>query len=396
MTPHHDPFQAFMPYPPCAVPHAAQGPLQGLSVAVKDLFDVAGYPTSAGQPHMLALSGIKTRTAPWVQQFLEAGAQFVGKTVTDELAFSLNGQNAHFGSPLNGADPLRLSGGSSSGSASAVANGVCDFALGSDTGGSVRAPASHNGLFGLRPTHGRFDMTGSHALAPSLDVPGWFARDMGVFARVSQVALSEPIAAKPVRLVLGQEFWGLLSPQVQVALQPALDVLARTLGKIEQASVLNMSFDDLTLAFRQTQGWEAWQVNGDFIRRHKPVLGPGVAQRFEWSSQVTHDQYQHAQTVRASLKTHLAQVLSSDTVLVLPTMPDCAPLISQTDAELENYRAASLKLLSLAGLTGCPQISLPLVQHQGIPLGISLLGPANTDALLVGLAEQVAKVARVS
>jgi len=396
MTQHQDPFQAFMPYPPCAVPHAAQGPLQGLSVAVKDLFDVAGYPTSAGQPHMLALSGIKTHTAPWVQQFLEAGAQFVGKTVTDELAFSLNGQNAHFGSPLNGADPLRLSGGSSSGSASAVANGMCDFALGSDTGGSVRAPASHNGLFGLRPTHGRFDMTGSHALAPSLDVPGWFARDIGVFARVSQVALSEPIAAKPVRLVMGQEFWGLLSPQVQAALQPALDVLARTLGKIEQASVLNMSFDDLTLAFRQTQGWEAWQVNGDFIRRHKPVLGPGVAQRFEWSSQVTHDQYQHAQTVRASLKTHLAQVLSSDTVLVLPTMPDCAPLISQTDAELDNYRAASLKLLSLAGLTGCPQISLPLVQHQGIPLGISLLGPANADALLVGLAEQVAKVARVS
>ena len=382
--------------PQTAVPHAAQGPLQGLSVAVKELFDVAGYPTSAGQPHMLALSGIKTHTAPWVQQFLEAGAQFVGKTVTDELAFSLNGQNAHFGSPLNGADPLRLSGGSSSGSASAVANGVCDFALGSDTGGSVRAPASHNGLFGLRPTHGRFDMTGSHALAPSLDVPGWFARDMGVFARVSQVALLEPIAAKPVRLVLGQEFWGLLSPQVQAALQPALDVLARTLGKIEQASVLSMSFDDLTLAFRQTQGWEAWQVNGDFIRRHKPVLGPGVAQRFEWSSQVTHDQYQHAQTVRASLKAHLAQVLSSDTVLVLPTMPDCAPLISQTDAELENYRAASLKLLSLAGLTGCPQISLPLVQHQGIPLGISLLGPANADALLVGLAEQVAKVARVS
>jgi amidase len=197
-------------------------------------------------------------------------------------------------------------------------------------------------------------------------------------------------------LVLGQEFWDLLSPQVQAALQPALDALARTLGKIEHASVLNMSFDDLTLAFRQTQGWEAWQVNGEFIRRHKPVLGPGVAQRFEWSSQVTHAQYQHAQTVRASLKSQVAQVLSSDTVLVLPTMPDCAPLISQTDAELENYRAASLKLLSLAGLTGCPQISLPLVEHQGVPLGISLLGPANADAVLVGLAEQVAKVARVS
>ena len=389
MNHHPDPSQAFMPYPPCAVMHAAQGPLQGLSFAVKDLFDVAGYPTSAGQPHMLALSGIKTHTAPWVQQFLEAGAQFIGKTVTDELAFSLNGQNVHFGNPLNGADPLRLSGGSSSGSASAVAHGVCDFALGTDTGGSIRAPASHNGLFGLRPTHGRFEMAGSHALAPSLDAPGWFARDIRVFTQVSQVVLSEPISAQPVRLILAQEFWDLLTPQVQAALQPALDALERSLGTIERASVLNMSFDDLTLAFRQTQGWEAWQVNGEFIRRHKPMLGPGVAQRFDWSSQVTHDQYQQAQTVRASLKQHLTQVMSPDTVLVLPTMPDCAPLISQTDAELENYRAASLKLLSLAGLTGCPQISVPLVQHQGAPLGISLLGSANRDALLVSLAQQV-------
>jgi amidase len=229
-----------------------------------------------------------------------------------------------------------------------------------------------------------------------LDAPGWFARDIDTFTRVSQVVLAEPIAAKPVRLVLGQELWGLLTPQVQAALQPALAILERQLGKIEHASVLNMSFDELTLAFRQTQGWEAWQVNGDFIRRHQPMLGPGVAQRFEWSSQVTHDQYQHAHTVRTSLKQHLAQVLSSDTVLVLPTMPDCAPLISQTDAELEDYRAASLKLLSVAGLTGCPQINLPLVQHQGVPLGISLLGATHTDALLLGLAQQVAKVARVS
>ena len=389
MTNIKDQIQAFMPYPDAPVLHAAHGPLQGLSFAVKDLFDVAGYPTSAGQPHMLALSGIKTQTAPFVQQFLEAGAQFIGKTVTDELAFSLNGQNAHFGAPVNGADPLRLSGGSSSGSASAVAHGVCDFALGTDTGGSVRAPASHNGLFGLRPTHGRFDMAGSHALAPSLDAPGWFARDMGVFKRVSELVLSESVSAKPVRLILAQELWALLTPDVQAALQPALDALTRALGKIEHASVLNVSFDELTMAFRQTQGWEAWQVNGDFIRRYKPMLGPGVAQRFEWSSQVTASQYQHAQAVRDSLKQHLTHILSADAVLVLPTMPDCAPLISQTDAELENYRAASLKLLSIAGLCGFPQISLPLVQRQGAPLGISLLGLPHRDALLVGLAEKV-------
>ena len=113
-----DDSRAFMPYPDAAVPHAADGPLAGLSFAVKDLYDVAGYPTSGGQPFVLAMSGIKTTTAPTVQRLLDAGARFAGKTVTDELAFSMNGQNAHFGAPVNGAAPERISGGSSSGSAS--------------------------------------------------------------------------------------------------------------------------------------------------------------------------------------------------------------------------------------------------------------------------------------
>ena len=155
-----DTAHAFMPYPPAPVPHAGTGPLAGLTFAVKDLFDVAGYPTSGGQPLLLAMSGIKTRTAPTVQRLLDAGARFVGKTVTDELAFSMNGNNAHFGAPLNGAAPDRISGGSSSGSASAVSSRLADFALGTDTGGSVRAPASHCGLVGLRPTHGRVSLSG--------------------------------------------------------------------------------------------------------------------------------------------------------------------------------------------------------------------------------------------
>ena len=154
----HDPTHAFMPYPATPVPHAGAGPLSGLSFAVKDLFHVGGYPTSGGQPLMLALSGVMDRTAPTVQRLLDAGARFAGKTITDELAFSMNGQNAHFGSPINGAAPDRITGGSSSGSASAVSNGMCDFALGTDTGGSVRAPASHCGLVGLRPTHGRISL----------------------------------------------------------------------------------------------------------------------------------------------------------------------------------------------------------------------------------------------
>src|ERR1035437_900597 len=187
--PLHDPAHAFIPYPDVKVPSAATGPLADLRFGVKDLFDVAGYPTGGGSPTVLAMSGIKTRTAPTVQKLLDAGARFVGKTVTDELAFSMNGNNAHFGAPINGAAADRITGGSSSGSASAVSSGMCDFALGTDTGGSVRAPANHCGLYGLRPTHGRISLQGAMDLAPSLDSCGWFARDVQTFARVADVLL---------------------------------------------------------------------------------------------------------------------------------------------------------------------------------------------------------------
>ena len=133
---------AYMPYPEVKVDSASNGVLSGLTFTVKDMFDVKGYPTSAGSPTMLALSGIKQQTAPAVKEFLDAGAIFDGKVVTDELAFSVIGDNLHFGAPINGAAPDRYAGGSSSGSASSVSCGLCDFSLGTDSGGSVRGPAS--------------------------------------------------------------------------------------------------------------------------------------------------------------------------------------------------------------------------------------------------------------
>ena len=195
-----DPVHAFLPYPAVPVAHAGSGPLSGLTLAVKDIFDVAGYPTGCGQPHKLALSGIKTETAPVVQRLLQAGACFVGKTHTVELAFSLTGVNTHFGTQLNPAAPLRLPGGSSSGSAAAVAANLCDIGLGSDTGGSVRVPASYCGLFGIRPTHGRLSMDRSMPLAPSLDTVGWMARDSETFLQVSQTLLEpdpHPLPQQP-------------------------------------------------------------------------------------------------------------------------------------------------------------------------------------------------------
>lgn len=392
MPPITDTAHAFVPYPDAPVPHALTGPLAGLSFAAKDLFDVAGYPTGGGQPFVLAMSGIKTRTAPAVQALLDAGARFVGKTVTDELAFSMNGNNAHFGAPVNGAAPDRIAGGSSSGSASAVSNRLCDVALGTDTGGSVRAPANHCGLYGIRPTHGRISLDGVLDLAPSLDTCGWFARDSASFARVADVLLGPDAAALPerVRLLRPSDLWDLIAAEVAAAQAAPLASVEAVLGAAQPTRVVLDDLDAMYWHFRHIQGREAWLTDGPLIERFKPPLGPGVAERFEWSKGVTDEQFASGTAYRARFVAHLAALLGNDGVLVLPTLPDIAPRCSNDVATLERYRNRSIQLLCVAGLSGFPQLSMPLGQRLGAPLGLSLLGPAGSDRSLVSLAERIA------
>ncbi len=390
--PLHDPAHAFVPYPDVPVRHAATGPLSGLYFGVKDLFDIAGYPTGGGNPLLLALSGIKTQTAPTVQKLLDAGAALAGKTVTDELAFSMNGNNAHFGAPINGNAPERITGGSSSGSASAVSSRLCDFALGTDTGGSVRAPASHCGLYGIRPTHGRVSLESALALCHSFDTCGWFARDAHTFARVADVLMAPdttPLPARP-RLLMPSDVWGLVDSAVRPAWDGALQQITQLLGSAQDCKAVLDSFDAMYWSFRYIQGREAWMTDGAFISRYAPVLGPGVKERFDWSSKVTDAQVQEAEQFRARFRQHLADLLGSDGVLVMPTMPDIAPLRSADEASLEVYRNQAVQMLCLAGLAGFPQISLPLASRDGAPLGISLLGPAGTDRSLIAIAQQLA------
>jgi amidase len=386
-----NPARAFLPYPPAPVAHAATGPLAGLDFAVKDLFDVAGYPTGGGNPLLLAMSGIKDRTAPAVQALLDAGARFVGKTHTDELAFSMNGRNAHFGTPVNGAAPERIPGGSSSGSAAAVSNALCDFALGTDTGGSVRAPASHCGLLGIRPTHGRISLAGCLDLAPGFDSCGFFARDAGTFGRVADVLLGGDAAPLPARarLLRPDDVWALVEPEVAAALAPALARVEAALGPAGPCAAAFDSFDAMYWSFRRLQGREAWTVDGPFIERFAPPLGPGVAERFAWSRQVTDAEAGDAARFRDAFRRHLSDLLGDDGVLIMPTMPDVAPLLAADEGELEAYRNAAIRMLCIAGLAGFPQVSLPLARRLGAPLGISLLGPAQSDRSLVALAAAV-------
>lgn len=387
-----DPARAFVPYPAVELAHAQSGPLIGLTFAVKDLFDVAGYPTGGGSPHVLATSAVKMQTAPTVQKLLDAGARFVGKTHTDELAFSLNGQNAHFGTPVNGAAPDRLPGGSSSGSASAVSNGLCDFALGTDTGGSVRAPASHCGLFGIRLTHGRLSLDGALGLAPSFDTCGFFARDGETFARVGDVLLGDDPAPlpDPPRLLLAAGAFAALDSDVRGALAPIVKRIEDLLGQAKVVEPAPEGVETLARAFRVLQGREAWRLHGPLIERYRPPLGPGVAERFAFAKSVTDEQVAEAEAVRARFRGRFAGFLGRDGVLILPTMPDAAPLLDESEAALDAYHGRALRLLCLSGLSGVPQVTMPLASRLGAPLGLSILGPAGSDHSLVWLADRIA------
>lgn len=387
----HDPAHAFVPYPAAEVTHAATGPLSGLTFAAKDLFNVVGYPTGGGSPIVLARSGIKSCNAATVQKLLDAGAKFVGKTITDELAFSMNGQNAHFGSPINGAAPDRITGGSSSGSASAVSNKLCDFALGTDTGGSVRAPANHCGLYGIRPTHGRVSLQGALDLSPSYDTCGFFTRDVSTYARVADVLIGEDAKPLPkkIRLLMPTDVWGLLSPIVAQALQSAQDRVTKICGAVSPCEATLDSFDAMYWNFRYIQGREAWMTDGALIEAFAIPLGPGVKERFEWSKNVTDAQVSAAQAFRLRYSAYLRGLLGDDGVLVMPSMPDIAPLVASAESSLQTYRDAAIKMLSISGLSGFPQLSMPLATREGAPLGLSLLGPAGSDRSLIRIAETI-------
>src|SRR5712671_6604929 len=222
----NDDIGAFVPGPRVRIEGRTGGPLAGLTFAAKDLFDVAGVPTGGGNHDWPTGRPLPSRHSWAVQTLLDAGATLIGKTITDEVSLGILGENAFDGTPVNVRAPGRVPGGSSSGSAAAVAAGICDTALGTDTGGSVRVPASFCSLYGIRPTHGRLDVSGMMRQAPTSDTTGWFARDRETFARVSAVMLGEAIPEMlPTRLVVATDAFALAEPETAAALQPLVEKL---------------------------------------------------------------------------------------------------------------------------------------------------------------------------
>ena len=389
----NDAVNAFLDYGEVEVPSAAEGPLKDLTFAVKDIFDVAGYPTGGGSPIMAAESPIRRKNAPIVQKMLDAGALFVGKTQTDELTFSMNGQNKHYPEPINPRAEGRITGGSSSGSAAAVAARLCDFSIGSDTGGSVRTPASYCGLWGIRPTHGRVDNSRAMPLAPSFDTVGYFADDPEIFGRVAPVFLGEDEGTFALTRLMRAEdaFVQLVSDSEASALEEAEGKAVDLLGDATTATVAPEGLDHWYWTFRRLQAVEAWKAHGKWIEEHDPDMTPGVRERFEFGKTLDAAERREAQKNRRAQRARVRKLLGDDGVLMLPTVPAIAPKRDLAGEELQAYRERALSILCIAGLAGLPQISMPLADLDGCPLGLSLIGPSGSDRALVTLALSIAK-----
>ncbi len=292
------------------------------------------------------------------------------------------GRNSHYPFPINPAAPDRVTGGSSNGSAAAVAAGLCDFAIGSDTGGSIRAPASFCGLFGLRPTHGVIPLDHAYGLAPSFDTFGWFSRDAETYVRVAEVALpqdssalggtlAEPAFAAPLLMPEARTQWDRIRAALDLD-QDDVPALADVQGNY--------------MIFRRLQAYEAWAVHGDFVSDPANRVAPEIEARFRFGEHISCGDATADTKKRSALRDDLAAYLARGKVLVLPTVPGPAPLAKADPDALQAYREQALCLLCISGLTGFPQMTVPAGTVEGAPFGLSVIGPKGSDRALIDLA----------
>lgn len=353
------------------------GPLDGESVAVKDLYAVQGQQIGAGNPAWLAGARTEPVHARAVELLLEAGASVRGIARTDEFAYSLAGTNAHYGTPPNPKAPLRISGGSTSGSASAVSLGHASIGLGTDTGGSIRVPASYQGLYGIRTTHGAASTYALLPLSRSFDTVGWVTRSAELLQRVGEALLPPSPRGPASELVSVPGLTAIAGDEVALV----VDRYAAEHGAMRESWDLS-DLPAWLQAFQTLQAWEAWQERGAWLAPRLDELGADVRGRFEAASLIDDDRAAAARGLVGEAGTRIRELLG-DRVLVLPSAASVAPLIGEG---LDAIRTATMSLTCLAGLAGLPALSIPGSTRSGAPVGVGLLAARGRDRDLLGLA----------
>jgi len=379
-----DPFGALLDEAFAPVHGAPTGPLAGATFVAKDLFAVLGRVTGAGQPTWAATHGPADHHAPAVQRLLDAGGTLMGRAHAAEMAYSLSGRDSPYGMPVNPTAPGHDPGGSSSGCAAAVAGGLADLGLGSDTLGSIRVPASYCGLFGWRPTHGLVPLDGVHPLAASLDTVGLLARDPGLLRVAAGVLAAAPLdATASVRVLVAVEAFALLDP----ASADALLQVVHGFGPTDSVDLApdGRSLTELTLVVRDVQGPEFARAHRAWIQEARPAFGPGVGARIAHALQVTPEAHAAAVDVREELGEHLAAVLRPGDVVLAPAAGR-PPRRGAGEAEVAEARRVAAALSVVASLAGLPTVTIPAVVVDGTPVGLSLIGPPGDDGPLLSRA----------
>lgn len=366
------------------------GRLHGRTAAIKDLYAVAGQPTGAGVAAWLAEQRPAVANAAVVGALLDAGIDITGITRTDQFAFSMAGQNADYGTPPNAAAPGRIPGGSSSGSASAVAHGQVDLALGTDTGGSVRVPASYQSIFGIRTTHDLVDRSGVLDLAPSFDTVGWFARDAGLLFDVGQVLI--PLGGRRSlevgRVLVAPALLNSCEPEIAETTEQVAERTAEILElDVQRWELTDDRLDEWLAAFRTVQSYEAWQLRGEWISSHPGALAPEVEGRFRMGRDASEEQVALARGVVEQARGELRELIM-DAVLVQPAASSVPPPTDQPML-VDQVRTFTLRQTCIAGLGGLPAVSAPGLGTGPLPYNICFVAAPGTDLDLIELAGRI-------
>lgn len=351
-----------------------EGPLSGYTFAVKDVFAVEGEINSAGNPDWLKTHDVSLKTAPVIELLLKQGATLKGLTHTDELMYSLNGENIHYGTPPNPLNKEHIPGGSSSGSASAAIER--DFTLGTDTGGSIRVPASYCGLFGIRPTHHVISLEGVIPLAPSFDTVGWMSTSSRVLKEVGDVLLQDEII-EFTHIYKDEQAWSYVDSFDRKILESALSNLTVVI------KALTEPLSQWATLFRTIQGIEVWKTHGEWVRTVKPTFAPAIQERFQWASTLDSSSYDELKIEQQRITEYLQKEIGDKGLLVIPTTASVSPKKNASLEEVEAVRTKTMELTCIAGLAGFPQVTIPIKREDGLALGLSFIANKGRDRSLL-------------
>nr|GMD33925.1 outer envelope protein 64, chloroplastic [Ipomoea batatas] len=396
--------------PPQPPPPKAPHPLTGLTFAVSDVFHIEGFVTGFGNPDWSRTHEAATKTSVVVNALVEGGAMCVGKTVVDDLAFGMSGENRHYDSPTNPAASSRVSGGPSSGSAVAVASKLVDFSLGIDTTGGVRVPAGYCGIMGFRPSLGTVSYMGVIPVSPSLDTVGWFARDPNILRRVGHVLLQVPFVAlrNPRNIVIADDlFQSLNIPPAQTS-HVVIKAIEKQFGrqvirhedmetylcskvpslKLFQSKKSNGEAKLTTIKLlanilQMLKSHEFKQNHGEWINSVKPTLDPAITAQLHGGLEMADIDIENCHVVRNEMRSALSNLLKDDGILVIPTVADPPPKLGASEIQSQDYQIRTCSFSTIASLSGCCQVSVPLGSHDKLPISVSLIARHGCDRFLL-------------